>query len=64
MVLLVDYGKILYSSVNKLKQNSDASLKARRIYIYIFCTRFISFTFDFCGLLSFVCHFKTIPETV
>ena len=64
MVLLVDYGKVLYSSVNKLKQNSNASLKEEYIYIYIFCSRFISFTFDLCGLLSFVCHFKTIPETV
>ena len=36
MVLLVDYGKVLYSSVSKLKQNSNASLKARRMYIYIF----------------------------
>lgn len=36
MVLLVDYGKVLYSSVNKLKQNSNASLKEEYNFIYIF----------------------------
>ena len=45
--LLVDFGKILCSSANELQQNSNAT--------NIDCfQRFIAFTFDLCGLLSFV----------
>ena len=57
MVLLVDFGKVLYFSVNKCKQNSNASfIEEYNLSIVTFSGRFISFTFDLCGLLSFDCH--------
>ena len=55
LFLLVDYGKVLCSSANKLQQTRMPLL--RRIYLqeyWLFCTRFITFTFDLYGLLSFV----------
>ena len=54
--LLVDFGKVLCSSANELQQNSNASSREEFISQILFCYRFIVFTFDFCGLLSFVCH--------
>ena len=64
MVLLVDYGKVLYSSVNKLKQNSNAPLIEEYIDFFVVGSSLLHNFFDLCGLLSFVCLFKTIPETV
>ena len=55
LFLLVDYGKVLCSSANKLQQTRMPLL--RRIYLqeyWLFCSRFITFTFDLYGLLSFV----------
>ena len=40
-------------SANEIQQNSNAS--SREEY-WLYWYRFISFTFDLCGLLSFVCH--------
>ena len=40
-------------SANEIQQNSIAS--SREEY-WLYWYRFISFTFDLCGLLSFVCH--------
>ena len=48
--LLVNFGKALCSSANELQQNSNASSIAQIL------TVFFAFTFDLCGLLSFVCH--------
>ena len=66
MVLLVDYGKVMYSSVNKLKQNSNASLKEEYNFIYIFFvvgSSLLHLTFvAFC--LLFVTLKIMIPETV
>ena len=52
--LLVDFGKVLCSSVNELQQNSNASAIFHKYWL--FCLRFIVFTFDLCRLLSFICH--------
>jgi len=56
--LLVDFGKVLCSSANELQRNSNASF--REDYIPQILTALnletFSFTFDICGLLSFVCH--------
>ena len=55
--LLVDYGKVLCYSPNKLQQKSNAFSKEEYIPQYrLFCSRFIVFTFDFCDQLSFVCR--------
>ena len=57
MFLLVDFGKVLYLSVNELQQNSNAS--SREDYIPQILTVLLEIhhiTFDLCGLLSFVCH--------
>ena len=56
--LLVDFGKVLCASANELQQNSIASSREDYIpqILAVLFTRFIVFTFDLCGLLSFVCH--------
>ena len=54
--LLVDFRKVLRSSTNELKQNSNASSKEDYIPYNIDCWRFIAFTFDLCRLLSLVCR--------
>ena len=59
MSLLVDYGKVLCSSRNKLQHNSNASSSIeRKIFhkYWLVCGRFIAFTFDLCDRLSFVCR--------
>ena len=58
MFLLVDYGKVLYSTANEVEQNADAFSKEESIpgKLTVFCSRFIAFTFDLSGLLPFVCH--------
>ena len=62
MFLLVDYGKVLCFTVNKLQHSSDALFTEEyKFQEYSpFCSRFITcmtvFTFDLCGLLCFVCH--------
>ena len=64
--LLVDFGKVLWSSANELQQNSNASF--REDYISQILTALnletFAFTFDLCGLLSFVCHLYTIAKTM
>ena len=48
---------VMCSSANELQQNSNVSF--REEYIPQMLTvyyRFITFTFDLCSLLSFVCH--------
>ena len=51
MVLLVDYGKVLYSSVNKLKQNSNAPLKEEYIDFFVAGSSLLHLTFvAFCLL--------------
>ena len=57
MFLLVNFGKVLCSSANELQQNSNGF--SREEYIPekgLFFNRFIAFTFQLCGFLSFVCH--------
>ena len=56
MCLLVDFGKVLCSSANELQQNSNASSREDYIPQILCFVRFFAFTFDLCGLLSFVCH--------
>ena len=64
--LLVDFGKVLCSSANELQQNSNTSSREEYIFheYWLFCQRFFTFTFDLCGLLSFVCHSQTIAKTM
>ena len=51
MVLLVDYGKVLYSSVNKLKQNSNAPLIEEYIDFFVVGSSLLHLTFvAFCLL--------------
>ena len=56
--LLVDFGKVLCSSANKLQQNSNVS--SREDYIPQILTVLLEnlrvYICDLCGLLSFVCH--------
>ena len=59
MCLLVDFGKVLCSSAKELQQNSNTS--SREDYILQILTVLLeilalTFTFDLCGLLSFVCQ--------
>ena len=56
--LLIDFGKVLCSSANELWQNSNVCSKEDYIpqILTVLLERFIAFTFDLCGLLSFVCH--------
>ena len=56
--LLVDFGKVLSASANERQQNSNASSREDYIpqILAVLFKRFIVFTFDLCGLLSFVCH--------
>ena len=62
--LLVNFGKVLCLSANELQQNSNASF--REDYISQILTALnletSAFTFDLCGLLSFVCHLYTIAK--
>ena len=53
MVLLVDYGKVLYSSVNKLKQNSNAPLKEEYINFFVVGSSLLHLTFVAFCLLFF-----------
>jgi len=48
--------KVLCSSANELHQNSNASREDYIPQILTVFIRLIAFTFDLCGLLSFVCH--------
>ena len=51
MVLVVDYGKVLYSSVNKLKQNSNAPLIEEYIDFFVVGSSLLHLTFvAFCLL--------------
>ena len=56
--LLVDFGKVLCLSANHLQQNSMLRLLEKAIFhkYWLFCWRLFVFTFDLCGLLSFVCQ--------
>ena len=53
--LLVDFDKVMSSSANDLQQNSNPSSTEEYIHKYwLFCYRFIVFTFQLCSVLSFV----------
>ena len=58
--LLVSFGKVSCSSANELHQNSMLLLEKTIFHKHcLFCQRliqFFAFTFDLCGLLSFVRH--------
>ena len=57
MCLLVGFGKVLCSSANGLKQNSNNSSREDHIpQILTVLLEILCVTFDLCGLLSLVCH--------